>query len=256
MCQKILCVWCVLECPGLPPPNRNRLKSVANWHLSVAIIRNIKMTQIYMTVHCPLRNKTAQSGINKKAGPETPWRLGREVGDALQRHQMLCNEHRPAPRNHVHVPAEQHTPEVSLFKPLSRNFILRPSHLEPTHQQHHQEGKKHPWIHSKESPSMPNCLQKNCLPEYLALVRPLLDYGAIIWDPYQKQDISKMERIQRNAVRFIARDYKSKTPGSVTRLLTKARPPYSARTAWRPAADLPLQGGWGAGSSTPPLKNI
>ena len=56
---------------------------------------------------------------------------------------------------------------------------------------------------------------------YLALVRPLLEYGAIIWDPYQKQDISKMERIQRNAVRFIAKDYKSKTPGSVTRLLTK-----------------------------------
>ena len=122
------------------------------------------------------------------------------------------NEHRTAPRNHVHVPAEQHTPEVSLFKPLSWNFILRPSHLEPTHQQHHQEGKQHPWIHSKESPSMPNCLQENC---------PHLEYGAIIWDPYQKQDISKMELIQRNAVRFIARDYKSKTPGSVTRLLTK-----------------------------------
>ena len=56
---------------------------------------------------------------------------------------------------------------------------------------------------------------------YLALVRPLLEYGAIIWDSYQKQDISKMERIQHNAVRFIARDYKSKTPGSVTSLLTK-----------------------------------
>ena len=68
---------------------------------------------------------------------------------------------------------------------------------------------------------MPNCLQENCLPEYLALVRPLLEYGAIIWDLYQKQDISKMERIQRNAVRFIARDYKSKTPGSVTSLLIK-----------------------------------
>ena len=54
---------------------------------------------------------------------------------------------------------------------------------------------------------------------YLALVRPLLEYGAVIWDPYQKQDIDKMERIQRSAVRFIARDYRSKTPGSVTRLL-------------------------------------
>ena len=56
---------------------------------------------------------------------------------------------------------------------------------------------------------------------YLDLVRPLLEYGAIIWEPYQKQDISKKERIQCNAVRFITRDYKSKTPGSVTSLLTK-----------------------------------
>ena len=56
---------------------------------------------------------------------------------------------------------------------------------------------------------------------YLAPVRPILEYGAIIWDPYQKQDISKMERIQSNAVSFIARDYKSKTPGSATSLLTK-----------------------------------
>ena len=56
---------------------------------------------------------------------------------------------------------------------------------------------------------------------YLALVHPLLEYGAIIWDPYQKQDISKTERIQRNAVRFITWDYKSKTPGSVMHLLTK-----------------------------------
>ena len=103
---------------------------------------------------------------------------------------------------------EQHTPEVSLFKPLSWNFILRPPHLEPTHQQHHQEGKQHPWIRR-----CPTACKKTA---YVALVRPLLEYGAIIWDPYQKQDISKMERIQRNAVRFIARDYKSKTPASVT----------------------------------------
>ena len=169
--------------------------------------------------HLP-RNQGMQGPLYPPAGPETPWRSGREVGDALQRHQMLRNEHRTAPRNHVHVLAEQHTPEVSLFKPLSWNFILQPPHLEPTHQ-HHQEGKQHPWIHSKESPSMPNCLQENCLPRPGPPPPTVLEYGAIIWDPYQKQDISKMERIQRNAVRFNTRDYKFKTPGSVTSLLTK-----------------------------------
>ena len=34
----------------------------------------------------------------------------------------------------------------------------------------------------------------------------------------------------------------------------KARPSCSARTVWRPAADLPLQGGRGDGSSNPPWK--
>ena len=56
---------------------------------------------------------------------------------------------------------------------------------------------------------------------YLALVRPLLEYGAIIWDPHQKQDIDKLERVQRVAVRFIANDYRSRTPGFVTGLLNK-----------------------------------
>ena len=56
---------------------------------------------------------------------------------------------------------------------------------------------------------------------YLALVRPLLEYGAIIWDPYQKQEIDQMERIQRKAVRFISRDFRSNTPGFVTGLLKK-----------------------------------
>ena len=56
---------------------------------------------------------------------------------------------------------------------------------------------------------------------YIALVRPLLEYGAIIWDPHLKQDITKLERTQRAAVRFVARDYRTTTPGFVTDLLVK-----------------------------------
>lgn len=67
-------------------------------------------------------------------------------------------------------------------------------------------------------PHCPTACKRNA---YLALVRPLLEYGAIIWDPYQKQDIEKMERTQRTAARFIARDFRSATPGFVTGLLTK-----------------------------------
>ena len=54
---------------------------------------------------------------------------------------------------------------------------------------------------------------------YISLVRSTLEYGAVIWDPYTKADIDKLERIQRRAARFISHDYKSRNPGSITRML-------------------------------------
>ena len=56
---------------------------------------------------------------------------------------------------------------------------------------------------------------------YLALVRPLMEYGAIVRKPHLKQDINKMKHIQRNATRFISGDYRSITPSSVRSLLAK-----------------------------------
>jgi hypothetical protein len=47
---------------------------------------------------------------------------------------------------------------------------------------------------------------------YISLVRSVLEYGAIIWDPYQKNDIEKLEKIQRRA-RFINKDYRSREEG-------------------------------------------
>ena len=50
----------------------------------------------------------------------------------------------------------------------------------------------------------------------MSLVRSTLEYGAIIWDPYIQSDVTKMERIQIWAPRFITGDYKTRSPGSVT----------------------------------------
>jgi hypothetical protein len=39
---------------------------------------------------------------------------------------------------------------------------------------------------------------------YIALVRSIMEYGSIIWDPYTKQEITKLGSIQRRGARFIA----------------------------------------------------
>ena len=53
---------------------------------------------------------------------------------------------------------------------------------------------------------------------YISLVRSVLDYGSIIWDPYLSRDIEKLERVQRQAACFITGDYHSCEEGSVTEM--------------------------------------
>ena len=54
---------------------------------------------------------------------------------------------------------------------------------------------------------------------YLSLVRSQLEYGAVAWDPYLKEDIQKLERVQRQGARFITGNYKTRTPGCMTQML-------------------------------------
>jgi hypothetical protein len=54
---------------------------------------------------------------------------------------------------------------------------------------------------------------------YKTLVRPLLEYSAIVWDPYQKFLIHKIEMVQHRAVRFILQKYQRRA--SVTAMLAE-----------------------------------
>jgi hypothetical protein len=71
---------------------------------------------------------------------------------------------------------------------------------------------------------------RNCPPDirqtaFIALVRSTLEYGAVVWDPHLKQDVSRLERVQRQAARFITKDYKSRDEGCVTRMLQQLELP-------------------------------
>ena len=42
---------------------------------------------------------------------------------------------------------------------------------------------------------------------YFSLIRSFMEYGATVWDPYQKYNSDKIERVQRRAARFIKSRY-------------------------------------------------
>ena len=37
---------------------------------------------------------------------------------------------------------------------------------------------------------------------YMALVRPILEYGAVCWDPYREGQVSALNRMQKRAAKF------------------------------------------------------
>ena len=60
---------------------------------------------------------------------------------------------------------------------------------------------------------------------YIALVRSILEYGAVVWDPYQSRDIIAVEKVQRQAARFI------KVPQHTLANFTTYCPSYSRQTS-------------------------
>ena len=42
---------------------------------------------------------------------------------------------------------------------------------------------------------------------YLMIVRPSMEYAAVIWDPYHHNNIQQLEKVQRRAVRWVLNDF-------------------------------------------------
>jgi hypothetical protein len=64
------------------------------------------------------------------------------------------------------------------------------------------------------------CIKQVRETSYLTIVRPTLEYAAMVWDPTTQTLIQTLENVQRRAARFVINDYTNRTPGCVTSMLT------------------------------------
>ena len=60
---------------------------------------------------------------------------------------------------------------------------------------------------------------------YKSLVRPTVEYGSSVWDPYREYQKAALENVQRRAVRFVTNTYGRET-GCVTKALKKLKWEY------------------------------
>jgi hypothetical protein len=67
---------------------------------------------------------------------------------------------------------------------------------------------------SRNISSCPKKIKAQC---YLTLVRPIMEYACVVWDPITQKNITELERVQRKAARFVLGDYK--TTSSVRSML-------------------------------------
>ena len=66
--------------------------------------------------------------------------------------------------------------------------------------------------------NLKHCTENCRKTAYISMVRSVMEYGATIWDPYQKGDIMKLERIQRRSIRFIKQDYRTREEGCLNKM--------------------------------------
>jgi hypothetical protein len=82
---------------------------------------------------------------------------------------------------------------ASRLKSISWTPNIRRPQMEYTHIEHHKEGQLNHRLPQTKLTTLSEGMQENA---YISLVRSVLEYGATIWDPYQKNDIEKLEKIQ------------------------------------------------------------
>ena len=57
---------------------------------------------------------------------------------------------------------------------------------------------------------------------YKGMVRPILEYGSSVWDPYTLGFQDELEKVQNRAARFVTRNY-TREEGSMTGILEQLK---------------------------------
>ena len=78
--------------------------------------------------------------------------------------------------------------------------------LETAYRQDREERKQYPWLLTKK-PSNKQWRRQECCIYLISLVRPNLEYCSTIWNPYHKDQIYKLEMVQRRAARYAINRY-------------------------------------------------
>ena len=55
--------------------------------------------------------------------------------------------------------------------------------------------------------NLKGCPEKLKQTAFFSFIRSFMEYGATVWDPYQKYNSDKIERVQRRAARFVKSRY-------------------------------------------------
>ena len=150
--------------------------------------------------------------------------MGKWLGHEIQSYKMLHPQHKP--QHHYYQLSNcilkhvQNTPYLGI---LLSSDLTWDSHISAiTKKANSTLG----FLQRNLKRCPPACKQQACT----SLVRPILEYGAVVWDPYLEKNIDSMEKIQRIAARFITGNFRSNSPGSVTRLLERTGlPPLHLR---------------------------
>ena len=119
----------------------------------------------------------------------------------MQCQQMLYSEHRKQKPAFLQLKWTYTTisPKQSIPQPPN----IRGFKVDNTHCKCSKKGQLDLGLSQKKLKYCPEECKKTA---YISLVRSTMEYGGIIWDPYTETNNNRLERIQRQAARFITGD--------------------------------------------------